>query len=103
MNSLKHPGGHSSRTVLSAIGGPLLFWSVPSCSSTPSALSPIVHGVGILALMVLAWFGRAVAAFASAMTTLIMLIVAAWETISLIPAPPNLPPKPPRVNRKCVS
>ena len=35
---LMHPGGHSDlKTVLSAIGGPMLFLLGPSCSSTPFA------------------------------------------------------------------
>jgi low temperature requirement protein LtrA len=83
---LKHPGGHSSPgTVLSAIGGPLLFLvGTILFKHTIRGFLQLSHGVGILALMVLAWFGSELSPLLlSAMTTLIMLIVAAWETISL--------------------
>jgi low temperature requirement protein LtrA len=83
---LTHPGGHSDlRTVVSAIGGPLLFlagtilfkhvirgWLQPS------------HGTGIVALGLLAWFaGDLSPLLLSVLTTAIMIMVAAWESISL--------------------
>jgi low temperature requirement protein LtrA len=83
---LKHPGGHSSLgTVLSAIGGPLLFLvGTILFKHTIRGFLQLSHGAGIVALLVLAWFGSELSPLVlSAMTTLIMLIVAAWEAISL--------------------
>jgi low temperature requirement protein LtrA len=83
---LKHPSGHSSLgTVLSAIGGPLLFLvGTILFKHTIRGFLQLSHGAGILALLVLAWFGSELSPLVlSAMTTLIMLIVAAWEAISL--------------------
>jgi low temperature requirement protein LtrA len=83
---LKHPAGHSSLgTVLSAIGGPLLFLvGTILFKHTIRGFLQLSHGVGILALIALAWFGSELSPLVlSAMTTLIMLIVAAWEAISL--------------------
>jgi low temperature requirement protein LtrA len=83
---LKHPGGHSSTgTVLSAIGGPLLFLvGTILFKHTIRGFLQLSHGVGIIALMVLAWFGSELSPLVlSALTTAIMLIVAAWEAISL--------------------
>jgi low temperature requirement protein LtrA len=83
---LKAPTGHADlKTALTAIGGPLLFlvgmilfkrnirgWLQPS------------HGAGIVALAVLAIFARDLSALTlSALTTSIMVIVAAWESIWL--------------------
>jgi low temperature requirement protein LtrA len=83
---LKHPGGHSGpETVLSAVGGPLLFLiGTILFKHTIRGFLQLSHGAGILALVVLAWFGSELSPLVlSAMTTLIMLIVAAWEAISL--------------------
>jgi low temperature requirement protein LtrA len=83
---LKHPGGHSGpETVLSAIGGPLLFLiGTILFKHTIRGFLQLSHGAGILALLVLAWFGSELSPLVlSAMTTLVMLIVAAWEAISL--------------------
>jgi low temperature requirement protein LtrA len=83
---LTHPADHSDlKTVLSAIGGPLLFligtilfkhtirgWFQPS------------HGAGIAALAVLAWFASGLSPLMlSILTTAILIVVAAWESISL--------------------
>jgi low temperature requirement protein LtrA len=83
---LKHPGGHSGpATVLSAIGGPLLFLvGTILFKHTIRRFLQLSHGAGILALLVLAWFGSELSPLVlSIMTTAIMLIVAAWEAISL--------------------
>jgi low temperature requirement protein LtrA len=83
---LTHPADHSDlKTVLSAICGPLLFligtilfkhtirgWFQPS------------HGAGIAALAVLAWFAGGLSPLMlSILTTAILIVVAAWESISL--------------------
>jgi low temperature requirement protein LtrA len=82
---LTHPGGHSDlKTVLSSIIGPLLFlvgtvlfkrvirgWLQPS------------HGVGIAALGILACFAGELSPLPlSILATAIMIVVAAWETVS---------------------
>ena len=42
------------------------------------------HGVGIIAFAVLAWFARDLSpVMLSALTTAILVIVAAWESLSL--------------------
>ncbi|WOH68746.1 low temperature requirement protein A [Bradyrhizobium sp. BWA-3-5] len=85
---LKHPGGHSDlKTVTSAIGGPLLFLfgTMLFKHSFPGFLQ-LSHGIGIIALCVLAWFASEMSPLIlSILTTAIMIIVAAWETISLRP------------------
>jgi low temperature requirement protein LtrA len=83
---LKHPSGHSSPgTVLSAIGGPLLFLvGTILFKHTIRGFLQLSHGAGILALLVLAWFGSELSPLVlSVLTTVIMLVVAAWEAISL--------------------
>ena len=62
---LKHPGGHSDmKTVMSAIGGPLLFlFGTILFKHSFRGFLQLSHGAGIIALGVLAWFAeRAVAA-----------------------------------------
>ena len=85
---LKHPGGHSDvKTVISSIGGPLLFL----CGTILFKYSfrgflQLSHGVGIVVLCVLAWFASDLSPLAlSILTTAIMIVVAVWETISLRP------------------
>ncbi len=83
---LKHPGGHSGlETVLSAIGGPLLFLiGTILFKHTIRGFLQLSHGVGIIALGVLAWFaGDLSPLLLSMLTTAIMIVVAAWESISL--------------------
>ena len=55
---LQHPAGHSDpRTVLSAIGGPLLFLiGTILFKHTIRGWLQLSHGVGIIALCVLGWF-----------------------------------------------
>jgi low temperature requirement protein LtrA len=83
---LSHPGGHSdTKTVLSAIGGPLLFLigTILFKHSVRGWLQ-LSHVIGIAALAVLAWFaGELSPVWLSIWTTMILLMVAVWETISL--------------------
>jgi low temperature requirement protein LtrA len=83
---LKHPGGHSDlKTVLSAIGGPLLFLTGTILFKYAiRGWLQLSHGVGIVALGILAWFaGELSPLMLSAVTTAIMIAVALWESISL--------------------
>ena len=83
---LKHPAGHSSAaTVLSAIGGPLLFLlGTILFKQTFRGFLQLSHGAGIVVLVVLAWFGSELSPLMlSIATTVILLIVALWETTSL--------------------
>ena len=85
---LKHPGGHSDlKTVLSAIGGPLLFLlGTILFKHTIRGFLQLSHGAGIVALGILAWFAGGMSPLLlSILTTAIMVIVAAWESISLKP------------------
>jgi low temperature requirement protein LtrA len=83
---LKHPSGHSDlKTVLSAIGGPLLFLiGTILFKHTIRGFLQLSHGVGIIALACLAWFaGDLSPLLLSIVTTAIMIVVAVWESISL--------------------
>lgn len=83
---LKHPGGHSDlRTVLSAIGGPLLFLvGTILFKHSFRGFLQLSHGVGIIALCVLAWCAHELSPLAlSILTSAIMVVVAVWESISL--------------------
>jgi low temperature requirement protein LtrA len=83
---LKHPHGHSNlETVLSAIGGPLLFLiGTILFKHTIRGFLQLSHGAGIIALGILAWFADELSPLLlSIVTTAIMVIVAAWESISL--------------------
>jgi low temperature requirement protein LtrA len=83
---LKHPGGHTDiRTVVSAIGGPLLFLvGTVLFKHSIRGFLQLSHGVGIIALAVLAWFaGDLSPLMLSFLTTAILVVVAVWETISL--------------------
>ncbi|QWG16827.1 low temperature requirement protein A [Bradyrhizobium sediminis] len=83
---LKHPGGHSDlKTVLSAIGGPLLFLlGTILFKHTIRGWLQLSHGVGIIALCVLVWFAGGMSPLQlSIVTTAIMIVVATWESISL--------------------
>jgi low temperature requirement protein LtrA len=83
---LTHPAEHSDlRTVLSAIGGPLLFLlgTILFKYSIRGWLQPS-HGAGIAALGILGFFaGEFSPLMLSILTTAIMITVAAWESISL--------------------
>ena len=83
---LKHPGGHSDlNTVLSAIGGPLLFLlGTILFKHTIRGFLQLSHGIGIVALGALAWFAGGMSPLLlSIATTAIMIVVAVWESISL--------------------
>ena len=83
---LTHPADHSDlKTVLSAVGGPLLFLigTILFKHSIRGWLQ-LSHGVGIIALCGLAWFaGDLSPLMLSILTTMLMVIVAVWESISL--------------------
>ncbi|HZE54140.1 MAG TPA: low temperature requirement protein A [Bradyrhizobium sp.] len=83
---LRHPAGHSDpRTVLSAIGGPLLFLiGTILFKHTIRGWLQLSHGVGIIALCVLGWFAAELSPLMlSLLTSALMVAVAAWESISL--------------------
>jgi low temperature requirement protein LtrA len=89
---LRHPADHSDpRTVLSAIGGPLLFLigTILFKLSIRGWLQ-LSHGAGIVMLAILAWFAGGLSPLMlSILTTAIMIIVAAWESLSLRSATPE--------------
>jgi low temperature requirement protein LtrA len=83
---LKHPSGHSDlKTVISAIGGPLLFlFGTILFKYSFRGFLQLSHGGGIVALCVLAWFASELSPLMlSILTTAIMIVVAVWESISL--------------------
>jgi low temperature requirement protein LtrA len=83
---LTHPADHSDlKTVLSAIGGPLLFLlGTVLFKHTIRGWLQLSHGVGIIALCGLAWFASDLSPLLlSVLTTVLMIIVAVWETVSL--------------------
>jgi low temperature requirement protein LtrA len=83
---LKHPAGHSGlRTVLSAVGGPMLFLiGTILFKHAIRGWLQLSHGIGIVALAVLWWFaGDFTPLELSLLTTAILLVVATWESISL--------------------
>jgi low temperature requirement protein LtrA len=83
---LKHPTGHTDlKTVLSAIGGPLLFlFGTILFKHSFRGFLQLSHGVGIIALCVLAWFASGLSPLMlSIITSAIMIVVAVWESISL--------------------
>ena len=83
---LKHPRGHSDlKTVMSAIGGPLLFlFGTILFKYSFRGFLQLSHGFGIIALGVLAWFAGGLSPLIlSILTTAIMIVVAVWELISL--------------------
>jgi low temperature requirement protein LtrA len=87
---LKHPGGHSDlKTVISAIGGPLLFlFGTVLFKHSFRGFLQLSHGAGIIALCVLAWFASELSPLMlSILTTAIMIVVAVWESISLQSGP----------------
>ncbi|MBT1511696.1 low temperature requirement protein A [Bradyrhizobium sp. SRL28] len=87
---LKHPSGHSDlKTVISAIGGPLLFlFGTILFKYSFRGFLQLSHGVGIIALCVLAWFASDLSPLVlSILTAAIMMMVAVWESISLRSGP----------------
>lgn len=87
---LKHPGGHTDiRTVVSAIGGPLLFLvGTILFKHSIRGFLQLSHGIGIIALAGLAWFaGDLSPLMLSFLTTAILIVVAVWESLSLRSGP----------------
>ena len=83
---LTHPADHSDlKTVLSTIGGPLLFLiGTILFKHTIRGFLQLSHGAGIAALAILAWFASGFSPLMlSLLTTAIMVMVAVWESISL--------------------
>jgi low temperature requirement protein LtrA len=83
---LAHPEGHSDmKAVLSMIGGPLLFLiGTILFKRSIRGIFQLSHMVGIGLLVALMPFAHFLSPLAlSSATTLIILIVAAWEAISL--------------------
>ncbi len=83
---LTHPADHSDpKTVLSAIGGPLLFLiGTILFKHTFRGFLQLSHGVGIVALATLAWFAGSLSPLVlSVLTSAIMITVAVWESVSL--------------------
>jgi low temperature requirement protein LtrA len=83
---LTHPAEHSDlKTVLSAIGGPLLFLiGTILFKHTIRGWLQLSHAAGIVVLGILAWFaGGFSSLMLSILTSAIMIVVAAWESISL--------------------
>src|SRR6266567_2385367 len=83
---LKHPHGHSDlRTVLSAVGGPLVFLvGTVLFKHAIRGFLQLSHGVGIIALLATGWLGRDLSPlWLSILTTAIMIVVAVWESLSL--------------------
>jgi low temperature requirement protein LtrA len=83
---LTHPNGHSDlRTVMSAIGGPILFLlGTILFKHTFRGFLQLSHGTGLIAFAALAWFAAELSPLLlSSLTTAIMVVVAAWESLSL--------------------
>jgi low temperature requirement protein LtrA len=83
---LQHPTGPSDvRTVVSAVGGPMLFLiGTILFKHAIRGWLQLSHGVGIVALGLLGWFGSDLSPLMlSIATTLLMVIVAVWESLSL--------------------
>ena len=93
---LKHPGGHSDlKTVLSGIGGPLLFLvGTILFKHTIRGFLQLSHGAGIIALGIRAWFAGGLSPLMLSLgTTAIMIMVAVWESISLKSDAPESQPE----------
>jgi low temperature requirement protein LtrA len=83
---LTHPADHSDlKTVVSAIGGPLLFLiGTILFKRTIRGFLQLSHGVGIVVLAVLAWFASGLSPLMlSLATSAIMVMVGLWESVSL--------------------
>ncbi|MCC8946951.1 low temperature requirement protein A [Bradyrhizobium sp. Arg62] len=83
---LKHPSGHSDlNTIVSSVGGPMLFLvGTILFKYVIRNFLQLSHGVGIVALAITAYFAREMSPLVlSIVTTAIMIVVAAWESISL--------------------
>src|SRR5579871_4441950 len=91
---LQHPSGHSDpRVVVSAVGGPMLFLvGTILFKHAIRGWLQLSHGVGIVWLGVLGWFGKDMSPLTlSIATTLLMVVVAIWESLSLRAKRDSLP------------
>jgi low temperature requirement protein LtrA len=83
---VKHPTGHSDlKTVVSSVGGPLLFLvGTVLFKHSIRGFLQLSHGVGIVALALLAWFASELSPLPlSIATSAILVAVAVWESLSL--------------------
>ena len=83
---LAHPAGHAdAKAILSIIGGPLLFLiGTILFKRSIRGIFQLSHLVGIGMLIMLIPFAHSLSPLLlSAATTIIMLMVAAWEAMSL--------------------
>jgi low temperature requirement protein LtrA len=83
---LAHPDGHSDpKTIACAIGGPLLFLvGTILFKHNIRGFLQLSHGVGIVALGVLAFSASGMSPLAlSLLTSVALVVVAVWESVSL--------------------
>lgn len=83
---LKHPTGHSDvRTIVSTIGGPLVFLvGTILFKHAIRGFLQLSHGIGIILLLALSWFAANLSPlWLSVATSVIMIVVAVWESVSL--------------------
>jgi len=83
---LKHPTGHSDvRTIVSTIGGPLLFLvGTILFKHSIRGFLQLSHGIGIILLLALWWFAADLSPlWLTVATSVIMIVVAVWESVSL--------------------
>ncbi|MEK9284231.1 low temperature requirement protein A [Bradyrhizobium sp. ISRA442] len=83
---LKHPTGHSDiRIIVSTIGGPLVFLvGTILFKHSIRGFLQLSHGIGIVLLLVLSWFAADLSPlWLSIATSVIMIVVAVWESVSL--------------------
>lgn len=87
---LKHPTGHSDiRIIVSTIGGPLVFLvGTILFKHAIRGFLQLSHGIGIILLLVLWWFAADLPPlWLSAASSVIMIVVAVWESVSLRSTP----------------
>jgi low temperature requirement protein LtrA len=83
---LKHPTGHSDiRTIVSTVGGPLVFLvGTILFKHAIRGFLQLSHGIGIILLLALWWFAADLSPlWLSVSTSVIMIVVAVWESVSL--------------------
>ena len=83
---LKHPTGHSDvRTVVSTIGGPLVFLvGTILFKHSIRGFLQLSHGIGIILLLALWWFAADLSPlWLTVAASMIMIVVAVWESVSL--------------------
>jgi low temperature requirement protein LtrA len=83
---LKHPNGHPDlKTMVSTIGAPLAFLvGTILFKHVIRNFLQLSHGIGIVALAVLAYFARDLSPLLlSVATSAVLVIVAVWESLSL--------------------